>query len=74
MPEIDSSICKGCNLCVEFCPKKVFAQSKKKNSAGYYVPAVKSPGKCTSCGLCSIMCPDFAINVGKKSKNIRASP
>jgi 2-oxoglutarate ferredoxin oxidoreductase subunit delta len=66
MPEIDASICKGCNLCVEFCPKKVFAASKKQNASGYYVPAVRKPAACTGCGLCELLCPDFALSATKK--------
>ena len=52
--------CKGCNICVEFCPKKVLTM----HSNGYY-PIVVSPDKCTACHFCDTHCPDFAIVVRK---------
>ena len=48
--------CKGCEICVEFCPHDVLAM---KN--GY--PEVVNLEACTACQLCDIRCPDFAITV-----------
>ena len=63
-PRIDifKAWCKGCGICVAFCPTGVLA----KDEAGY--PYVKDIEKCINCGWCEIRCPDFAITVEKKTK------
>ncbi|MFQ5711923.1 MAG: 4Fe-4S binding protein [Candidatus Geothermarchaeales archaeon] len=55
--------CKGCEICVRFCPMKVLAQSDRFNRRGYLLPSVVEPEKCTGCGICELLCPDFAIVV-----------
>ena len=47
--------CKGCGICVEFCPKKVL----KLDELGKI--AVESPDDCVACGQCQLRCPDYAI-------------
>jgi 2-oxoglutarate ferredoxin oxidoreductase subunit delta len=63
-PKIDifKAWCKGCGICVAFCPTGVLA----KDEAGY--PFVRDVEKCINCGWCEIRCPDFAITVEKKTK------
>ena len=58
---IYEDICKGCGICVEFCPLQVLERSKEMNKKGYYPPKLKSAEKCTACRICELMCPDFAI-------------
>jgi 2-oxoglutarate ferredoxin oxidoreductase subunit delta len=53
--------CKGCGLCVEFCPQHILNQSKETNSKGYRLVRVSDIEKCKGCGLCSMFCPEFAI-------------
>lgn len=56
--------CKGCNLCIEFCPKEVLVESKEFNKKGYHPPElVEIPGEkeCVGCGYCSLICAEFAI-------------
>lgn len=48
--------CKGCRICVEYCPKKVFEMKEGK------AVAVR-PEDCILCGLCQLRCPDFAIEL-----------
>jgi 2-oxoglutarate ferredoxin oxidoreductase subunit delta len=57
------SRCKGCGICVEFCPLNVLGESTRANAKGYHLPEVK-PGKeeaCIHCQFCSLVCPEFAI-------------
>ena len=55
--------CKGCKICVEVCQTKVLDMAEKPNSSGYIPPYVKNLENCTICGLCEMLCPDFAIHV-----------
>lgn len=58
---IDARYCKGCGICIHFCPKHVLEMSSEVNSLGYYMPHVVDGGKCTDCRQCELFCPDFAI-------------
>lgn len=49
--------CKRCGLCAAFCPAKVF----DRDASG--APIVARPEKCTTCRMCELRCPDFAILV-----------
>lgn len=51
--------CKGCNICVAFCPKQVLALHNGKI-------AVERPEDCIGCRMCELRCPDFAIEVKEK--------
>ena len=55
--------CKGCGFCVEFCPQDRLAMSERTNSKGYHPPEVTEHSDCVNCGLCALLCPDFAIYV-----------
>lgn len=48
--------CKGCNICVAFCPKKVLALHEGKVVA-------ERPELCVGCRICELRCPDYAIEV-----------
>lgn len=58
---IDESVCKGCVLCLYYCPRGVFAMSDRLNRRGNQVVEVKDLARCTGCRLCEISCPDLAI-------------
>jgi 2-oxoglutarate ferredoxin oxidoreductase subunit delta len=55
--------CKGCGFCVEFCPRQVLVMSGRTNTRGYHPPEITDDSDCVNCGLCALLCPDFAIYV-----------
>lgn len=57
---IQTSWCKGCGICVHFCPKKVLELDEDGK-----VCAVR-PEDCIGCRLCQYRCPDLAIEVLKE--------
>lgn len=61
MIEVNEANCKGCHICINFCPKKVLAPSKEINNKGVHPPVPENPGECVSCRMCEVMCPDSAI-------------
>jgi len=54
---IDEEWCKGCGICVHFCPKKVLDMNKVEKAF------VTKLDKCTGCKLCEQRCPDLAIEI-----------
>jgi 2-oxoglutarate ferredoxin oxidoreductase subunit delta len=63
---IDKEICKGCGLCIHFCPKGVFELSEKRNKKGHNFSEAVHPEKCILCKNCEINCPDLAIYVSEE--------
>jgi 2-oxoglutarate ferredoxin oxidoreductase subunit delta len=59
--------CKGCNYCVDFCPRGVLKASTRFNTKGYHPPEVVAPDACTGCHLCESLCPEFAIGVREEN-------
>ena len=57
------SRCKGCRLCIQFCPQKVLRESENTNQKGYHYPEVVDGGtqECVNCEFCTLICPEFAI-------------
>jgi 2-oxoglutarate ferredoxin oxidoreductase subunit delta len=54
---IRKDLCKGCGICVAFCPTHVLELGEDEKAA------VKHLEACTACGLCEMRCPDLAIEV-----------
>ena len=55
--------CKGCEICVHFCPRDILQVSTATNAKGYHYPDIV-PGKeteCVHCQFCTLVCPEFAI-------------
>jgi 2-oxoglutarate ferredoxin oxidoreductase subunit delta len=61
--EIDQERCKGCEMCIVFCPGKTIGAAKKVNNSGYTPAAFDKGGKCTGCAVCALVCPEAAIEV-----------
>ncbi|MEW6047087.1 MAG: 4Fe-4S binding protein [Bacillota bacterium] len=61
---IDRDRCKGCELCIAFCPENVLALSSGDfNALGYRPATVVHPEACTGCTHCARMCPEAAITI-----------
>lgn len=63
MPNISIKMarCKGCGICVTFCPKNVLALDELSK-----VQIVNNDA-CIGCGQCELRCPDYAIFVDKEA-------
>ena len=61
--EIDQVICKGCQICINFCPNGCIVPSHNLNAAGYLPASFTDNGECTGCAICAIVCPDVCIEV-----------
>jgi len=54
---INRDWCKGCGICVKFCPTKVLELDSKDKAV-----AVR-PEDCICCRMCELRCPDLAMEV-----------
>ena len=55
--EINTDWCKGCNICVVFCPKDVLELDSRGTAVAARIE------DCIYCGECEIRCPDLAITI-----------
>lgn len=65
--KVDKELCKGCYLCMTFCPRERIVVSSTLNQKGYYpvefVDSDDPKERCTACATCATVCPDVAIEV-----------
>lgn len=54
--KIKAEWCKGCAICVAFCPKEALYLN---DNAKVEVDRER----CSGCGICEAFCPDFAIEM-----------
>ena len=54
---INREWCKGCGICVHFCPKKVLTLDNEDKAVAVRLE------DCIACRLCELRCPDLAIEV-----------
>jgi len=55
--KINRDWCKGCSICVEFCPKNVLELDNENKAVA------AQPENCICCKMCELRCPDLAIEV-----------
>lgn len=60
---IDEKHCKGCGLCVAFCPKKALAMSQGLSVRGVHAAERVEGQACSGCLSCALVCPDAAIEI-----------
>jgi len=69
IPHIAVDSCKGCGLCVFFCPESVLSiDTNSLNSRGYHPAAVTDGDRCIACISCGLICPDAAISIERFAK------
>jgi 2-oxoglutarate ferredoxin oxidoreductase subunit delta len=62
--EIDQGLCKGCQICISFCPTCSISPSDRLNASGYLpVSFSDNDGECTGCTICAVVCAEVAIEV-----------
>jgi len=56
--------CKGCELCVNFCPKHIISMDHGNvNAKGYHPAGIENMSECIGCASCALMCPDCCISI-----------
>lgn len=60
--------CKGCELCIITCPKKIIELSDTINSKGFKPAQKKADSECIGCAFCATICPEVAITVIEEDK------
>ncbi len=64
---IDAVRCKGCGLCVKFCPRDNLQLVEAMSSRGTHQAEACSEDGCTGCKLCALMCPEAAIAIYRRA-------
>lgn len=62
---INENRCKGCFLCISFCPSGALKKSKSFNKRGVNFVQVCQEKECLGCRQCAIICPDCCIEIFK---------
>ncbi|RLC26183.1 MAG: 4Fe-4S ferredoxin [Deltaproteobacteria bacterium] len=54
---INEDWCKGCGICVAFCPEEALTLNDAGKACWSF------PDRCVRCGLCELRCPDLAVEL-----------
>ena len=60
---INRDWCKGCGICVAFCPKTVLVLDDQDKAVAERV------ADCIACRLCELRCPDLSIEVETEAQH-----
>ncbi len=64
---VREELCKGCELCVRACPKKLLQLAPDKlNEKGYHPVMITDEEACVACGACFRTCPDTVLTIVKE--------
>ena len=61
--EIDRERCKGCGICIAFCPQSAISMTDELNASGYPAVSFDDGGGCNGCAVCALVCAEVAIEV-----------
>jgi len=64
---INREWCKGCGICVAFCPKTVLGLDREDKAVAERIE------DCIACRLCELRCPDLAIEVETENSETQNS-
>jgi len=70
---VNEEYCKGCGICVHFCPGEALELSEEFNEKGRNMPFPADMERCTGCRMCELYCPDLAIAVVEISTSAAVS-
>ena len=63
-PQVKKKLCKGCELCMAWCPQSaIFMESHKPETGDEKKVAFIDSKKCIGCGECILSCPNSAIQI-----------
>jgi len=60
---VNRARCKGCELCMQVCPKKILRRGTTLNERGVYAIEPSDADACIGCLQCVLVCPDVAITI-----------
>ncbi|MBD3246094.1 MAG: 4Fe-4S dicluster domain-containing protein [Candidatus Omnitrophica bacterium] len=61
--KINTDQCKGCRLCIHFCPVHHLRISEEMNNKGVLYACTDPHTRCIGCGYCYLVCPESCIEV-----------
>ena len=65
--EVDQKYCKGCDLCVDDCPKNVLVIDMEHLTSNGYHPVKLFAEGSTGCAICALVCPEAALTVYRET-------
>ena len=65
---IKTEHCKGCGLCVKYCPKGILQLGKSINALGYN-NVTQTDDNCSGCGNCFYVCPEPDVLSVRRSES-----
>lgn len=60
---VNDAWCKGCELCILYCPMQALQLSERFTKRGIHPPEMVEEHTCNQCRMCELVCPDFALTV-----------
>jgi 2-oxoglutarate ferredoxin oxidoreductase subunit delta len=69
--KINKNRCKGCQLCINVCPKKHLKMSVAFNKSGLHFIEEDQENECIGCKNCVIICPDTAIELYQEEEETK---